>query len=275
VAWPALLERELGARLGRLVWVANAGKSGRTTLDHALQLAHLLYQEPRFERVVLLTGVNDLCAWLGAGAAPGGAEDLERAFDVVPRALARGPWWRRTALFGLLDGLQERWAAPPRAQDEAARAYASWRGHRRGAARWLEELPDPSAALAGFRADLAAIAASCAAREVELVLVTQPALWRSDLAAELEALLWLGGVGDFQRTAGCDYYTAGALAQGLALFNAELASSGRALGVPVLDLAAFLDGDPRCFYDDVHFNEEGARRVAAFLAEGLAALERD
>src|SRR6185503_10261687 len=36
-AWPALLEDELARALGRKVWVANAGRSGRTTRDHACQ----------------------------------------------------------------------------------------------------------------------------------------------------------------------------------------------------------------------------------------------
>ena len=30
-----------------------------------------------------------------------------------------------------------------------------------------------------------------------------------------------------------------------------------------------LNGDPTVFYDDVHFTEEGARRVAELVAEAL------
>lgn len=274
-AWPARLQSELGRRLARRVWVANAGRSGRTTRDHALQLRHLLAQEPRFERVLLLTGVNDLCAWLAAGGSTSAlpSADLARAFDVVPREHLRGPWWRRTAVFELLRGLQSHVQDAPLAQDRAGTIYATWRAHRAHARRRLDELPDPSAALAAFRAHLADMAESCARHGAVLVLATQPALWSAALTRELEARLWMGGVGNYQERAGCEYYSSVALARGLALFNAELEAFASARGLGLLDLARTLSGDACCFYDDVHFNEEGARRVAAFLGEGLAALE--
>lgn len=39
--------------------------------------------------------------------------------------------------------------------------------------------------------------------------------------------------------------------------------------VECLDLAAMLPKDDTVFYDDVHFNEAGAERVAAAVAERL------
>src|SRR6185503_12392000 len=147
--------------------------------------------------------------------------------------------------------------------------YATWRAHRRDAGRWLAELPDPAPALAEFRAVLLELLASATRHGAGLVLVTQPALWSTALDPELEGRLWLGGVGDFQHRAGCAYYTTAALARGLELFNAALVDFAREHELPLLDLARELAGDPRCFYDDVHFSEEGARRVARFLAQGL------
>ncbi|MSR63277.1 MAG: hypothetical protein EXS08_12615 [Planctomycetes bacterium] len=272
-AWPAALEGELGARLARRAWVANAGRSGRTTQDHALQLERLLAQEPRFDCVLLLTGVNDLCAWLATGV-PAAPAELARAFEVVPRARIEGPWWKRSACVSLLRGFLAAHDAHGLAQDPQGAIYATWRAHRRAAARIREELPDPGAALAVFHGALDKLALSATQHGTRLVLVTQPALWKADLAPELAELLWMGGAGDYQRQAGAEYYSPAVLAQGLACFNAELEAVARAHGLALLDLARALDGDPACFYDDVHFNEEGARRVATFLAEGLSALLR-
>jgi lysophospholipase L1-like esterase len=274
-AWPALLQEDLETRLRRRVWIANAGRSGRTTRDHALQARHLLAQPPRFERILVLTGVNDLCAWLALGQVPAGPAELARAFDVLPRDEVPGPWWRRTAVFELARELRSRLGDAHLAQDPDGGIYTTWRAHRRSAGAWLDELPDPHAALAGYRAGLSDLLASCAGHGSELVLVTQPAMWTADLAPEREALLWMGGVGEYQESPGCAYYTAGALARGLALFNAALEAFAREHDLALLDLARALAGDPGCFYDDVHFNEEGARRVARFLAEALAGLESD
>ena len=271
--WPALLQGQLATRLTRRVWIANAGRSGRTTREHALQARHLLAQPPRFDRVLVLTGVNDLCAWLASNQERPPEADLARAFDVVPRDLVPGPWWRRTALFELLRGLRTRWQEAPLAQDASGAVYTTWRAHRGSARTWFDELPDAAAALADYRAALLDLSASCTRHGAELVLVTQPALWAGELAPELEARLWMGGVGDYQRSAGSDYYSSAALARGLARFNAELEAFAREQGLLLFDLARALAGDARCFYDDVHFNEEGARRVATLLADGLAALE--
>jgi hypothetical protein len=79
----------------------------------------------------------------------------------------------------------------------------------------------------------------------------------------------MGGIGAFQREPGCAYYSPAALAEGLARFNAELAAVAGERGRVLLDLARELDGEPSSFYDDVHFNEAGARRVASFLGRGL------
>jgi hypothetical protein len=43
----------------------------------------------------------------------------------------------------------------------------------------------------------------------------------------------------------------------------------RERGLECVDLAAKLPRDTSVFYDDCHFNESGARRVAEVLAEHL------
>jgi len=105
----------------------------------------------------------------------------------------------------------------------------------------------------------------------EPVLVTPPAIWRADLPAELDALLWMGGVGDFQRAeGGADFYTPAALAQGLERYAATLLDVCRDEGIACIDLARGFPQDTSAFYDDVHFNEPGARIVAVRLAAELA-----
>ena len=74
------------------------------------------------------------------------------------------------------------------------------------------------------------------------------------------------------------YYATTALARGMAAFNAELLSACREHGIDCLDLAALLPADTTVFYDDLHFNEAGARAVAremtGFLSGALGAGRR-
>ena len=282
-AWPALVQAGLRERgRGPRVQVFNGGVSGRTTRDHVVQLRHLLPQPPAFDAVVLMCGVNDLALRLARDEAydphaleQPGAEDrlLPRAFARLPLGVRTGQaWWRRTALWRFASLVRARLDGGERVQDEAGAIYAVWRAKRAAARGLRAELPDLSSALDEQRRNLRTIAALCAARGVRLVLVTHPAAWGPDLPPATEALLWMGGVGDYQNAAASEYYTPAALARGLAAFNAVLAEVAAAEGLECLDLAGALASTPSLFYDDVHFNEEGARRAAAAVTAHLADL---
>jgi hypothetical protein len=57
-------------------------------------------------------------------------------------------------------------------------------------------------------------------------------------------------------------------------FNAETLAICADRGLSCFDLAAVLPSDTTIFYDDVHFNEQGARAVAAALTPLLAEVLR-
>ena len=94
-------------------------------------------------------------------------------------------------------------------------------------------------------------------------------MWRADLPPELRDLLWMGGIGHYQDSPGLEYYSVEALAEGLAAYNDSLLGICERQGVQCIDLAARLPKDTTVFFDDVHFNESGARQVAAILARDL------
>jgi hypothetical protein len=223
--------------------------------------------------------VNDLALRLSQGAsydpaflerANAEAELMPRAFEVLPLAELHGPFWKRTALWQALSRARDRLSPGAAVQDRAGAVYVRWRAQRAAARPWLEELPDLSAAEAEFARNLGRLADAARARETNLVLVTQPAVWGADLAPEVEALLWLGGEGDFQSRAGSRYYSAGALERGLARFNDVVRRVASERDLQCIDLAREIASDPRCFYDDVHFNEAGAARVASILTSALS-----
>ena len=176
---------------------------------------------------------------------------------------ANAPFYERTQLFALLTGLR-RIEVPVTApvQDVYGQFYRTFRERRRLAPR-AAGVPDLSVPLAEYRRDLGAAADAAARTGVRLVLATQPALWQRDLPPDLEALTWFG----WSQTPA--YYATADLAETLNRYNAVLLSVCRERGLDCVDLAAQLPKDTTVFYDDCHFNEEGARRVAKLLADHL------
>jgi len=281
-AWPQLLEERINAAApAPTTWVGNGGRSGLDSRDHILQMRHLPPQVRGLNTVLLLVGVNDLTSRLAAdwqydprALQQAGAEErwLRHTFSVLPPGRgAPVPIWKRTALYRTARAVRDRIFPGATFQDRAGRVYETWREHRQSAPRIRSELPDLGLALQEYARNLETIVRLAEERRVRLVFVTQPVLWRADLPESVEELLWLGGVGDFQRRRGCEYYAVEALAEGMRRYNEVLADVASRFGIECIDLAARIGGDPSLFYDDAHFNEQGARAVADILAQHMLA----
>ena len=282
-AWPQLLQAKLNeGRSGRRAWVGNAGLSGLNSRDHVVQLKYLLKQHDDVDAVVLLVGVNDLASRLKQdesydpnfmSRAEAEPALLARSFKVAPDPAL--PFYKKTALWRLLRDAKaaviRAWDDEGETQDAAGVAYVRWREHRRDAPSIRQTLPNLKPALEEYARNLNTIIDLARARHARLILMTQPTLWRRDMTPELSGLLWMGGVGNFQKEAGMEYYSTDALADGMALYNETLLKVCRERGVECLDLAALIPKDTTAFYDDCHFNEGGARLVAEAIAGHLKA----
>ncbi len=286
-AWPHLVEEQLDAALGAgHAWVGNVGASGHTTVQHAIQVEKLLRQHPEIDVVLLLIGANDLLIQLtlaqdGAAVAKmlatnGPAALLESAFSVFPGPEPDASWYWRTGLGRLW--LTRRRILPAFGGDDAPvldpRGFHvdRWRAYRKQASRLRNALPDLGAALDQYARNVNRIIDAAAAEGVRPIFLTQPALWREDLSSAERDLLWAGGPGFDRLAPGRVYYSVAALAEGMRRYNERLLEVCRQRGAECFDLAARLPRDATVFWDDAHFTEEGARRVAELVAGYL--LER-
>lgn len=282
--WPRLLQDSLnaGGKAPR-TWVGNAGMSGRNSRHHVMAMRHLPLDDMRINAVVLLAGINDLSIRLSQGddydplalkKPDVEAKLVAETFLGLARGDSREPWIKRTVLWQLLRSLKARFVDPPPAargaQDEAGAIYDTWRRNRLQAGRIIPALPDLSSALDEYARNLKEVVALARARSVRLVLLTQPTMWRPGLPRNLHELLWFGGVGDFQNIPGQPYYAVDALAQGIQRYNDVVLQVCAAERIECIDLSA-LEKDTTVFYDDVHFNESGARQVAAIVADHFKA----
>jgi lysophospholipase L1-like esterase len=285
--WPHLVQERLDAAFGSSrAWVGNVGRSGHTSVQNALQVEKLLPQHPEIDAVVLLMGVNDLLIHLALAIDPESAPRilgrgggpialLASAFSVFPAPDA-GPWYRRTGIERLWS--LRRFAHPGREVrapelDRSGLRVRDWRSARKRARVLRNALPDLSAALDHYSGNLVRILDRAAAQGVRAIFLTQPSLWREDLTAVERDLLWAGGPPLDRIGPGAEYYSVGALAEGMRRYNARLLDFCRERGAECLDLAERLPRTTDVFWDDVHFTEEGARRVADLVAGYL--LERE
>jgi lysophospholipase L1-like esterase len=288
----------VGAALNALpgapkIWMGDVGRSGHTSRSHLLHVRHLPPQLPKISAVVMLVGVNDLTVALRQGfdfvpSPPLTNPDAERAqrraaFYQVPgpsyaslTTYQRGDvrWYKRTALYqyarAATFALDKGRAS--RQQDESGTGYTQWRLHRRASHQRIDSLPDLTAALAEYKATLAAIVRTARAQNLRLVLLTQPTLWRAGLSEREQSLLWLGGVGPFQEEPGHSYFTPEALARAMDAYNDVLLAVCAAHRVECVDLARQVPKDSLHFFDDVHFTERGSARVAEVVASYFASL---
>jgi hypothetical protein len=280
--WTSLLEQALGNWPdGRRTWVGNIGGSGWSTRHHRTQARHLFeVYDP--DAVVLLTGVNDLSSRLKQGDAydPGypdtarGAEALRRqSFAISPGRFADewsyDPWVKRTRLWLLLRKARHRvWARPEAEQDARGVHLSRWRAARASGTR-LSELPSLEAALDEYGRALREIVERARARGARILLASQPVLWKAGMSPEEEALLWMGGVGEFRTVPGSAYYEPAALARGMDAYNQRLLQVCAESGAECLDLAAQVPPNLENFYDDCHLTDAGQVLVAGLVAEAL------
>jgi lysophospholipase L1-like esterase len=284
--WPYLLQKTLTEKASQRVWVGNAGMSGRTTRHHLMALQYLPLREMRIDTVILLIGVNDFLTRINQadGYDPDFLAKTE-ARNILfndtftaggPRIYSDDPFFKQTALWQMLRKAK-RWASPNTAQgniqDPVGKIYVTWRKHRQQAGEIQNELPDLSLALREYARNIYAMIDMVQEKGVRLILMTQPSMWKSGLPENLEGLLWLGGIGDFQNKSGKVYYSAEALQKGIDKYNNTLLEICRERQVECIDLSSILEKDTTVFYDDDHFNESGAQKVSTALSSYILSRE--
>ncbi len=276
--WPFLLEKTLNENtLNNNVWVGNAGKDGMTTRSHLVAMKYLPLKEMKIDAVILLIGINDLHIrlsrdkrynpnWLSKST----AEKILLNNTFSNAIHPNWPFFKKTALWLLFERAEKALfekVVKEKVQDKAGKIYLTWREHRRNAIEIRNELPDLSSALEEYAANINKMIDMAEEQSIRLIFVTQPTLWRSDLPKNLAALLWLGGIGDFQKESGKPYYSVEALLEGMEAYNNVLRQICHQREVECIDLSSMLEKDTSVFYDDVHFNESGARKVSSILSK--------
>lgn len=282
-AWPRVLQEALRAATGRDIWVANAGKSGLSSISHVVQL-HYQLAELRPDIVLLTAGINDLnqCISGGLQAIIDNARLVQNAdfmhnyrnyvFDrILPEQPTRA--WRTVELWQRARGLYDQRNALVTGQfnyvvqDKAGEFYTEQR-RRRQSAKKRDAAPDIKTCIVAFEDNLHRIVAAAKEHNTRLIFATQGSLYRDNLTEDEESLLWFGAVDEnpFAPEPPRRYYTAAAMAMMLGQYNAATLRICASEKLVCLDMDAALPKTIASYYDDVHLNVQGSHTLAKAFA---------
>ena len=271
--------------LNHHVWVGNGGKSGQTTRHHLTAMQYLPLLEMKIDAILLLIGGNDFVRRLARHenydpdflAKPESKENLIRStFSEESYINPSDRFPKNTVIWRMMRKIKRQILqnlSLHNVNDHRGESYVKWRNHRQQAAEIRDELPDLSSAHEEFARNIHKMIDIAQNKSIRLILMTQPSLWRSDLSNELDALLWFGGIGDYQKEPGHIYYSPKALEQGMQSYNNILLKICHERQVECVDLAPMLEKDTSIFYDDMHYNESGAEAVSKTISNYLLSHE--
>ena len=195
---------------------------------------------------------------------------MGKTFPIHPRSFNE-QWYKRTEWWMLLKDAKRGYLAYKDKQADKRENLQKLRKARekRRDNPQRDKLPDLSTALNDYREIIGKMQQLAAKKKVRLIVASQPVLWKDQMPEHEYNLLWMGQVGKRSLEEPSDYYTPAALAEGMRLYNQILVHSAREYGIDFIDLARAIPRDTTAFYDDCHFNENGARKVAEIIAGHL------
>jgi len=266
--WPHLLMQELNSKQHNFfVFVTNAGLNGQNTADH-LELLRKFPIAKNADLLLFLIGSNDLEPTLAFDGASAEALIERRASATSFDEPKSYPFYTRLRLYhlfqevlqGAVRGLFELRGIPDGAQWYVARRLLRARGPR-------VRLPDLKLGLQEYQGRIIRLADYCRMAGKRCVFMTQPTMWRSDLTPREVALLWGGWTGPADDPKG--FVSIADLAKAMYEFNRALLQVCRSFHLECYDLAAAIPKNESAFFDDCHFNENGARLAAKFIETQL------
>jgi hypothetical protein len=259
--WTHLLQQDLAAALGTRVEVVNTGVSGLRSPHHLATLTHIAPYQP--DLVLILMGANDwnhqiLEAMDGSRHGPG---RWWRAMNYPDTALVFASRQIRAAL---------RRADSPPAAEPADRKVEEFDGsyysrQNDSLSRPQRTFPGEIKASPEYAAAIRQLVAACGRLKLRCLFLTQPTAYDPAIEPALKRRLWMTPPGvNFTLP----------LAE-MALFarayNQNLQDTVRSQGGEACDIAPALAPTTQYFYDDCHYNENGARAMARAIRACIVA----
>ena len=243
--WTHLVQEGIAKR-GKSVEVVNTGVSGLRAANHLATLKVVARLEP--DLIIFLIGAND---W------------VKQIKDRFEHNFWKPVSLRDSALGLILDGavispLRRRITG--RTSSDQTNVIDGLEGLMRSGQlslhRPVTHAFRPTEVAADYAATLREISRLCKENRLTCLFMTQPNAYSEATPADLRSRFWMTPP---WATYTLDFESMTHIAS---LYNGFLKSFAAQEGHPLCDLAPGIEPFPKFFYDDLHFTDEGARRVA-------------
>lgn len=268
--WTNLLQQKLSVATSDKIWVANAGRRGSTLRDNILHLKYFVSKMGNTDAIILLSGINDFMFSISNEYKPFNQNtiynptinQLDHAFFIHPYTKSG---IKGTATYALLKQAKITVFGRKIINDNEGESQMFWRQKRQNAVKFIDilTLSEYEQGLEEYERNLNIVIDMSKQISKRTILMTQPTLWRDKMPKDEEDLLWFGCIDDN----GWSCYTPNALQSGIEMYNQKVLEVCKYRNVECIDLTSALPKSTEVFADDVHFNEEGSRKVSQVIFE--------
>ncbi len=253
--WPAVIMKELGeTNDGRKVIVMNVGKSGYNTRDHIIELRYLapIYKP---DLVILMVGANDMLLKLSKRWVwkpfDEKSYDYERVFSQAPAYTIKS-----SLSYKIFNFFNAKFANNLVVQDAVGETFIEKRLERKNSDSIINEMPDLDLVLEDYERNLDRLIEISEENNATILFATQPFLWKDNMSKTEDSALWM--TTDFNG----NFYPVDTTIYSMNKFNSRLLDVClKNKDVLCFDLEKEVPKSLDYFYDDMHFNENGAEFV--------------
>lgn len=269
--WPALIEKYLNERSNKKYNVFNGGRSGITSQHHLVQIQKLLEKLKWIDIIIVMEGMNDLQYAISFedGYKPKDSQKVyEEAFWMSPIKDIK-PFYKNIYLFKYFSKVKKAFSSHKLSQDPDGYSYVKWRANRENAKEIVNKQPNIEQSLSDYIKNNQAMIDIVKSNHKRIIFLPQPVAWDSLVPPGFSKLCWYGWIGQSQLENTGKYYSFAQLKKSLDIYNELLINNCLKNKVEFIQLEGRLEKDTTTFYDDCHFNESGAKKVARIVADYL------
>ncbi len=262
--WPWILEEQLNASLEKQFTVGNIGVPAFNSFHHILQVERIVPQFENIKMVVMLVGINDFSRFLHLPEkelVPERKELLHQTFVRHPRKVNER-WHERSELWAHIRDAVNHIRIIYEVDNKSFDLHSKVAEYETAAK--VESLPNLDYGIGIMMNNVLKINQYCSNNNLQLVVITQPVLWRKNMNEEEIKISSYGKSIKNGQT-----YSDEAMAKGMNSFNKTLIEVANQNDFYVIDLAENFPKTGEVFFDHCHYNKTGSKLVSEIVFDEL------